>query len=155
MSEENKTVVIKGVTISAGIVLIVDNKILLCHPTNHEWKNTFSIPKGMVDEGESIQDAALRECFEEVGLDLKKLIPEFDINKYESGIVDYVKKGKLVKQVHYYVVNTTLKELKLSSETLPKEMLQIEEVDWAGFLKKEEAKEKAFWRLHSVLDLLK
>lgn len=91
-----------NITISAGIVLIVDNRILLCHPTNNKWKDSFSIPKGLVDECESIQSAAIRECKEEVGIDLVSLFPNFDINKCQTGIVDYIKKEKLVKQVYYY-----------------------------------------------------
>jgi ADP-ribose pyrophosphatase YjhB (NUDIX family) len=53
--------------ISAGLVIIQDNKILLGHPTGAKWTNTFSIPKGEVQEGESLFDAAFRETREEFG----------------------------------------------------------------------------------------
>lgn len=143
------------ITISAGIFLIVDDKILLGHPTNSSWKYTYSIPKGLVDEGENIQTAAIRECKEEVGIDLLKLIPGFDINKCATGIINYIKKNEVVKQVHYFIVRTTLKELELNSDIIPKDMLQLEEVDWAGFLTKEEAREKIFWRQKELLEFLK
>jgi ADP-ribose pyrophosphatase YjhB (NUDIX family) len=37
-------------TISAGLVLIADNKILLCHPTGQKWWNSYSFPKGHVEK---------------------------------------------------------------------------------------------------------
>ena len=41
--------------ISAGLLIIHDNKILLVHPTNAPWYGTFSIPKGEVEEGEELK----------------------------------------------------------------------------------------------------
>lgn len=55
----------------AGIFLInKDNKILLCHPTKHSPK-FWSIPKGRVEEGETVIDAAVRETIEETNADVK------------------------------------------------------------------------------------
>jgi hypothetical protein len=47
-----------------------------------------------------------------------------------------------------------ISEIGLDSETLPKEMLQIEELDWCGFLTKEEAKTKIFYRVEHLLNLI-
>lgn len=58
-------------TIAAGIFIIrKDKKLLICHPTNHKT-DFWSIPKGKVDEGEKIFDAALRETYEETNLELR------------------------------------------------------------------------------------
>lgn len=138
---------------SAGTFLIVDNRILLCHPTNSPWAGTYSIPKGLIDSGETESQAAIRECFEETGIDIKGLINE----KSAFKVVSYFK-GKSTqpfKQVKYFTVNTTLDKLGLSDYIIPREKLQIEEVDWAGFLTKEEAKEKIFYRFRRLLDELK
>ena len=39
-------------------------------------------------------------------------------------------------------------------DKINKENLQLTEVDWAGFLTKEEAQNKIFWRFKSMLDLI-
>ncbi|WP_440233663.1 NUDIX hydrolase, partial [Escherichia coli] len=55
--------------ISAGVIIILNNdKILLCHPSNAKWFGSYSFPKGGVDEGETIKQAALRELFEETSV---------------------------------------------------------------------------------------
>jgi 8-oxo-dGTP pyrophosphatase MutT (NUDIX family) len=58
--------------ITCGILIRVGDKILLGHSTgNTHW----DIPKGLLDETETVKEAALRETREETGLDLsnKKL----------------------------------------------------------------------------------
>jgi predicted NUDIX family NTP pyrophosphohydrolase len=60
---------------TAGLVLYREGadglEVLLVHPGGPFWKNkdegAWSIPKGMVDEGEDPFDAALREFHEETG----------------------------------------------------------------------------------------
>jgi len=133
---------------SAGLVIIKDNKILLGHPTNNPWTNTYSFPKGNVETGESHIDAAIRETKEEVGISISKDI----INTVENVIVYTNKTGKNFKKVYYFVVY--LKDENIS-DIIPKENLQIEEVDWAGFLTKEEAETRIFWRFKPILELLK
>ena len=129
---------------SAGLVIIQDNKILLAHPTGNKWFNSYSIPKGHVQSGESFLDAALRETQEEVGL----IINPSDINEGPL-LINYTNKGKTFKQVYYYVVNPTTKILKSDI------VLQHEEVDWAWFIDKHEAEKKILWRLKEVLLQLK
>ncbi len=64
--------------ISAGILLFrrkgEDLEVFLVHPGGPLWKNkdegAWSIPKGLVEEGEDLLQAALREFEEETGLKL-------------------------------------------------------------------------------------
>jgi 8-oxo-dGTP pyrophosphatase MutT (NUDIX family) len=54
---------------AAGIAIIWGTKILLVHPTGGSWqKRTLGIPKGSIEEGETELEAALRETFEETGI---------------------------------------------------------------------------------------
>ena len=50
---------------AAGGVVVRDGKVLLVHrPRYDDW----TLPKGKLDEGESFEDAALREVEEETGV---------------------------------------------------------------------------------------
>lgn len=146
---------IKAMYISAGICFIYNNKILFCHPTNASWKGTFSPPKGGVDEGETYLEAAIREAKEEVGIEVSLNQIENIDNPLE--VIYYKRKNKdaIHKIVYLFIVRVNnLSEIGLESEIAPKEQLQIEEVDWAEFLNKEEIADKAFHRFQRLKDLL-
>lgn len=133
--------------ITAGILIVLNNKVLLCHPTNASWINTFSPPKGLIEDGESIIDAAIRECFEETSIviDRSKIGKEFIVN-YKKGNFTY-------KRAHLFLYQiNSLSEIQLTSDLVEKEKLQIDEVDWVGFISKEEANKKIFWRFKHILD---
>lgn len=133
--------------ISSGLLIIQNKKILLVHPTSAPWKNTYSIPKGGLENDETNQMAAIRETFEEVGLQFN----ESDLSKTEF-FIDYKNKhGKIFKKVFYFVINLEPGTL---PDVLSDDMLQKEEVDWAGFLDIETAKEKIFWRFEQMLDFI-
>jgi len=120
----------------SGLVIIQDNKILLAHP----------IPKGHVDPGESILDAAKRETLEEVGIESNSLDIKAD---KDPKFVDYTdKKGKIYKRVYYFIA-IPIKEIRKNDFKLQKK-----EVDWAGFMKKEEASKRIHPRFKSLLKLL-
>lgn len=68
---------------ASGIfILRKDKKLLICHPTNHAV-DFFSIPKGKVEVGETMIEAAIRETFEETNIDLSRT-NDFYITKLES-----------------------------------------------------------------------
>lgn len=139
--------------ISAGTAIIYNDRILLCHPTNSGWVNSFSLPKGGVDEGETAIEAALRETKEEVGIIVDRSLI---INPNQPIEVDYInKKNELFKRVYVYIVNIqNLNQIGLNSEIVNRESLQLSEVDWAGFLTVEEASNKIFYRFKKILDLI-
>lgn len=135
----------KMVVVSAGLFITHKNEsVLLVHPTGANW-NSFQIPKGIVEENESLVEAALRETKEEIGLTIHEDMIE---NKIPE-VVLYTKKGseKVYKKVYYFVI-------KINSESryeINKNNLQKEEIDWAGFVPYEEAKKKIFWRFKPAL----
>lgn len=133
--------------ISAGIIIKWKEKILLCHPTGKSWTNTFTPPKGGINAGEAIKDAAVRETLEETGITINssQLVEEPILIEYHS------EKNKIYKNVWLYtLVINELSEIGLTSDVVPKEQLQKEELDWAGFLSQEEAETKLFWRYKSI-----
>lgn len=59
--------------IGSGVLLRDGNgHVLLVEPT---YKDTWEIPGGVVEDGESPREAAVRECSEELGLDLTLGLP--------------------------------------------------------------------------------
>lgn len=134
----------KKIEKSSGIVIIYDNKILLCHPTNGSWYHSFSFPKGHLEKGETSLEAALRETKEEIGLSINPS----KLEKQEHVINYFDKKGNLYKQVFYYLYYP---KKEIDTNLLK---LQLDEVDYANFYSKEEAQKRIFWRLKDVIKFL-
>ena len=81
---------------SAGTLLYRDQEgrleVLLVHPSgNYNRHKPWSIPKGLPDDGESLEDAARRETLEEAGVTAGPLEP--------LGSIEYTKSRK---QVHAF-----------------------------------------------------
>jgi 8-oxo-dGTP pyrophosphatase MutT (NUDIX family) len=127
--------------VSAGILIIYNNKLLLIHPTNSSWHGSYGFPKGRLDNSESPLDAAIRETEEEVGI----TIPVKMINKSAYTLsYSFNKKGtKIYKTTYYFICKIdNLSDIGLDKEVIPKSQLQLAEVDWAGFVDYKEAKKR-------------
>ena len=121
---------------SAGLAIIYDNKVLLAHTTNRGWYGSYGIPKGGIEDGESKLDAAIRETQEEVGIK----VPRKLIDTTEHTFTLTTRKYKYTKIVYYYIVKIDdLSQIGLKDLRIPKKQLQVEEVDWAGFIDYREA----------------
>lgn len=66
----------------------------------------WTFPKGHVEEGEAIEEAAARETLEELGLEQVRLLEE--LGKIDIWFRDrFQKKGKLIhKDIHYFLFET-------------------------------------------------
>lgn len=138
---------------SAGIAIILDNKVLLVHATNSPWVASYSPPKGMLENDEGILEAAIRETYEEIGIDLSKCEKDRFLGSYT---VDYKNsKNKIYKRVYIFIFKArNLKELNLHSYIIPKQQLQLKEVDDARFFTKEQLKEYSFHRFTELLNTM-
>lgn len=125
----------KGRT-AAGVAIIYQNKILLVHPTGASWKKpTCGIPKGGMEPGEDEMEAAIRELFEETSIIVRP--EQLEPSPYT---VDVESKIHGSWQLIYFLCKIEdLGEIGLSSEKIPKDQLQLEEVDWAKFVGSDEA----------------
>jgi len=86
----------------AAVIIIKDDKILLMH-RRRNGKEYFAVPGGMVEDGETPQQAAVREAKEETNLDiaLDGTFLEFEREIYEhNGVREY--HGEPDGKVHEY-----------------------------------------------------
>lgn len=118
--------------ISAGIIILnKNNQILGCKPFG-KYDGRCDIPKGGIEIGELPYDAAIRETFEETGLDLSGIKLE------EIGFCEYQPK----KDLHLFKCNYEIPDLsilkctsyfKLNESEYPEvdgyEWIDIEDID--------------------------
>jgi 8-oxo-dGTP pyrophosphatase MutT (NUDIX family) len=121
---------------AAGVAIIYQNKILLVHPTGGSWQRGIcGIPKGGMEPGEDPMEAAIRELFEETSIRVRP--DQLEPSPY---VVDILSKKHGNWQLIYFLCKIEdLAEISLESERIPKDQLQLEEVDWAKFVGPEEA----------------
>lgn len=132
------------IPISAGLALFRNDRrqLLLVHPTSAAWWATWSIPKGLLDPGESPLDGAIRETREEIGVD----IPRDRIGATEHRIPYVDKKGRTTKIVAWFLADVDL------PDALPKAQLQLAEVDHAAFFSADDAAKRVLGRLRPILE---
>lgn len=90
--------------VGIGAIIICDGKILLEKRKNDPGKGQWSVPGGLVELGESIEQTVLREVREETGLEVEKpehidVVDNVDLDeqgkiRYHFVIVDYFVKLK-------------------------------------------------------------
>jgi 8-oxo-dGTP diphosphatase len=94
--------------VGVGAAIIKDNKIALIKRGNEPSRGKWTIPGGLVELGESLEHAVIRETKEEVCLDVENpclidVVDNVDLDergkvKYHYVIIDYlvqVKKGSI------------------------------------------------------------
>jgi len=136
---------------SAGLAIIYNKMILLTHPTGALWWSSYGIPKGWVEQGEDIYSTAIRETKEEVGIQIPSELIDSQLHSFY-----YMKDNQAYKQIFYYVARiNTLDNIKLSGLVVPKSQLQLEEVDWAGFLNYDDAIKRILPLQNQLLNLIK
>lgn len=127
---------------SAGILILCGQRALLAHSTNSPWWRSYTPPKGGVEHGETFEEAASREVFEEVGIrvDPSKLKRKIEV-EYRNP------KGHLYKVVHLFIHRiSSYNEIGLSGDHVPFSQLQTEEIDEARFMNSEEVTKKVLPR---------
>ncbi len=108
--------------VGVGAVLICNGKILLEKRKNEPGKGKWSIPGGLVELGESVEETVIREVHEETGLLVEK--PEHidvvdNVTRDENGEIKY----------HFVIIDYFVK---LKGGTL-KASSDAEELRWVAF----------------------
>lgn len=108
-----------SVVIAAGVVCWRDNlgaiEIAVVH---RDAQNDVTLPKGKVDPGESVQEAAVRETFEETGIRVHLGAP--------LGTSEYTMPGGRDKVVHYWAAKASEKAMAVATFTPNAEIASVE-----------------------------
>lgn len=123
--------------ISAGLVIICQEKILLVKQAVDNNDCHFSIPKGLIRSGESPLRAAIRETFEETGI---RVSPD-DINA--KPFLMNIETKALERRIIYFIAR-----IEKYKDAIP---VDKEEIKWAGFLNYTEAERHLQLSQQSVL----
>jgi len=98
---------------SAGAVVFRKEKNKIYYLLLHYESGHWGFPKGHIEKGESIEDAAKREIEEETGIEDIKFVPGF-----KEWIKYFFKTGdkNIMKIVTFFLGETKTKDIKLSFE---------------------------------------
>ncbi|UOF94067.1 MAG: NUDIX hydrolase [Bordetella sp.] len=102
-----------------GTIPILDNRILLCRRAIKPKYNTWTLPAGFMELGESSEECAIRETFEETGIrvKIKNLFTIIDVPK--------------VEQLHlFYLANASNLKFDLGNESLEARFYEECEIPW-------------------------
>ncbi len=132
---------IAKVGIVSGVILEKDGKYLLVQEKWEKVYGLWNIPAGHVDQGETIEDAAIREAKEEVGFDVK-LISKLLI--FQNTAEESVK--------HIFLASITSGELHFpEDELLDAKWFTLDEIDLLN--KENKFRNAALW--DSISELIK
>ena len=96
-------------TSAGGVVLSSEGKVLVVDQNGDSW----SLPKGHPDEGETLLEAAKREITEESGIEKLKLIKRLgSYQRYRIGKNGVGEDKSELKKIHFFLFTTSQKTLK-------------------------------------------
>lgn len=82
--------------LGVGAVVLQDDKILLVKRRNEPSASCWTLPGGLVELGETVHEAIIREIWEECGI-------EVVLNKIMD-VIDYIKVDNMQKVQYHYVL---------------------------------------------------
>jgi len=96
----------------AGAVVYAEHEGQMYLALVHDIFGHWTLSKGKIEEGETVEEGAARELKEEIGLDIT-IEAELGNNEYVASNPEL---GKVRKQVHYYLATAPYTELVLEQK---------------------------------------
>ncbi|HEY4227806.1 MAG TPA: NUDIX domain-containing protein [Candidatus Limnocylindrales bacterium] len=139
---------------SCGILLYRDGanglEVLLAHPGGPYWKQqdygSWSIPKGIAEDGEALEAVAAREFVEETGFELMSVARNPGVSPMDLGEVT-LKSGKIIRgwavEGDLDPAVSTSNEIEIEWPPRTGRRLMIPEVDRVAWFGTEEARHRA------------
>jgi len=114
--------------VGIGAVIIDEGKMILVRRGVEPGKGKWSIPGGLVELGETVRDAVVREAKEETGLDVE-IVVDKPLDAFDN--IDIDEEGGF--RYHYVLIQFLTRPkggtLKPSSDAVDAKWLSLEEVD--------------------------
>lgn len=133
---------IQTIIAAGGLVLNEKNDILMIFR-----RGKWDLPKGKLDEGEKIEDCAVREVMEETGLtqlDLGRLLVITQHTYFDQWI-----KKAVIKQTHWYLMKASLDQ-----PLVPQTTEDIESIEWVSKSQLSERLENSYDTIVEVVSKL-
>lgn len=133
---------IQTIIAAGGLVLNEKNDILMIFR-----RGKWDLPKGKLDEGEKIEDCAVREVMEETGLtqlDLGRLLVITQHTYFDQWI-----KKDVIKQTHWYLMKANLDQ-----PLVPQTTEDIESIEWVSKSQLSERLENSYDTIVEVVSKL-
>lgn len=108
--------------VGVGAIIIEGEQILLEKRKNSPSKGKWSVPGGLVDLGETVEEAVIREVKEETGLDV--------YNPRLVDVVSYISLGEKGSVMYHYVI---IDYFVTSKGGKPKAASDADELKWVSF----------------------
>ena len=106
--------------IIAGTLPIFENKILLCKRAIEPRKGLWTLPAGFMEQSESLEEGAVRETFEEAGIQVTcgQMLSSISV--------------PFISQVHIFFLAemTSPEHAQSTSESLDVKLFAIEDIPW-------------------------
>lgn len=103
-----------------SVVIIIDNgKVLILKraPGNRSYPEKWNFPGGGVEDGETIEEAAVREVYEEAGLKIK----ESDLMYFQATALPYL-------MIHLFMTNKFSGDVEINNESTHFEWADIDDI---------------------------
>lgn len=113
--------------VGVGAIILDRDQILLEKRKNSPGKGKWSVPGGLVDLGEIVEEAVIREVKEETGLDV--------YNPQLIDVVSYISFGEKDRVLYHYII---IDYFVTSKGGKPKAASDADEVKWVSFYEVEQ-----------------
>lgn len=128
--------------IAAGGLVVNENGELLFIYRRKHW----DLPKGKLDKNETIEECAIREVKEEVGIKNVKIV--CFLYKTEHQYFDKWIQQEVIKETHWYLMKT-----KSTEKLYPQLEEDIEKIEWVNTLKMDKYLNNTYPTIIKVIDV--
>ena len=133
----------KEIIAAGGLVLNEDGDLLMIFR-----RGRWDLPKGKLDDGEQIEDCAVREVKEETGL--RKLNVERFLGITYHKYFDTHINEEVTKQTHWFEMRAKRKQ-----ELIPAREEDIEEIEWVQQKKIPEKLQNSYANIAEIIEKMK